>query len=185
MPTHPSRVLRIAFVTVLSLIGSLLLDAGTSWAAVPAPAAAPSKSSTGTTFEKEVLRLINKARSTKRKCGSKTYTKAKALKWNSKLALAAARHSSDMATRNYFSHTSKSGKKLPARIKATGYKYKAIGETLGAGYSTPKALVKAWLKSAPHCRILMSKSFTQLGVGHRSGKGKYVTYTTADFGKPK
>ena len=183
MPTHPN-VPRLAFLAVLSLIGSLLLNVGTAWTAAP-EAAAAAKSSGATTFEKEVLRQVNKARATTRKCGSKTYTKAKALKWNSKLASAAVGHSSDMAKRNYFSHKSQSGKTLSARVKATGYKYRALGESLAAGFTTPKAVVKAWLKSPGHCRILMSKSFTQLGVGHRSGKGDYTVYTTADFGKPK
>lgn len=184
MPTLRSRVFVVSLLSLLSLIGSTFTAPTIAQAA--APAAIPSSASTGsTTFEKQVLKLINKARASKRKCGSKTYAKAKALKWNNKLALSAEGHSSDMSNRNYFSHTSKSGKSAAARIKATGYKYKAMGETLAAGYTTPKAVVNAWLKSPSHCKILMSKSFTQLGVGYYSGKGKYVHYATANFGKPK
>lgn len=184
MPTHPSRLFFIALLSMLSLVGSAFTAPGIAQAA--APAAVPLSSvAKSTAFEKEVLSLVNKARSSKRKCGGKTYTQAKALKWNSKLALAAERHSTDMSKRNYFDHISKSGKSPSARIKAVGYKYKAMGETLAAGYTSPKAVVNAWLKSPGHCKILMSKSYTQLGVGHYSGKGKYVHYTTANFGKPK
>lgn len=191
MPTLSSRILCVAFLSTLSLIGSAFTGPGISQAAAPAaalPAATVvplSASAKASAFEKEVLALVNKARSTKRKCGGKTYAKAKALKWNGKLALAAELHSSDMSIRNYFSHTSKSGKSPGARIKAAGYKYKAMGEALAAGHATPKAVVNAWLKSTPHCKILMSKSYTQLGVGYYSGKGKYIHYTTANFGKPK
>lgn len=191
----PFRLFSVALVGVLSLLASIVAVpgdpspqaaavAGTSSAA-PTTAVALSTSADDTAFEKEVLALINKARSTKRKCGSKTYSKAKALKWNAKLALAAETHSVDMATRNYFSHTSKSGKSAGARIKATGYKYKAMGETLSAGRNTAAAVVASWLKSPAHCRILMSKSFTQVGIGFATGSGKYVYYTTADFAKPK
>ncbi len=194
MSPLPSRILCVALLSALSLIGSTFIDTGVSRAAgsataVPVAAIAvplASSSSGSTAFEKEVLALVNKARSSKRKCGSKTYAKAKALKWNGKLALAAERHSADMSSRNYFSHTTKkTGKSPGARIKAAGYKYKAMGETLAAGHATPKAVVNAWLKSTAHCKILMSKSYTQLGVGYYSGKGRYVHYTTADFGKPK
>ncbi len=137
------------------------------------------------TFEKQVLTLVNKARAKKRKCGAKTYAAAKALKWNAKLALAAERHSKDMSVRNYFSHTSKSGKSPYARIKATGYRYRAAAETLAAGYATPSAVVNGWLKSPGHCKIVMSKSYTQVGIGFYSGGGKYRHYTTANFAKPK
>ena len=188
MSRHPARVLCVALVSALGLFGSTLLDAGVARAAEPAApttAKVASSSSQAATFSQEVLKLVNKARATKRKCGAKTYSKAKPLKWNVKLAQAANNHSVDMATRNYFSHTSQNGRTAGARIKAAGYKYKAMGETLAAGHRTPKAVVNAWLKSPGHCKILMSKSYTQLGVGYAIGDGKYVHYTSASFAKPK
>ncbi|MCA0252368.1 MAG: CAP domain-containing protein [Actinobacteria bacterium] len=179
----------VATATVVGLIACGSATVGAPTTTVPAPvthsAVALATAKKKDAFEKDVLALINKARSSKRKCGSKTYAKAKPLKWNAKLALAAERHSTDMSKRDYFNHTSKSGKSPGSRIKATGYKYKAMGETLAAGYSTPKAVVKAWLKSPGHCKILMSKSFTQVGVGHYLGGGTYRHYITADFAKPK
>lgn len=197
MSTPASRLSCVALVGILALIGSSTVTSTSPTSAprlaataaivqtAPDTAVALASSTASTAFEKQVLALVNKARASKRKCGSKTYAKAKALKWNGKLAVAAEAHSADMANRNYFSHTSKSGKSPAARIKATGYKYKAMGETLAAGYATPKSVVNAWLKSTSHCKILMSKSYTQLGVGHYSGAGKYTYYTTANFAKPK
>ncbi|MDQ7993789.1 MAG: CAP domain-containing protein, partial [Propionicimonas sp.] len=191
-PMRPDRLaVRLAAAAAGLLLLSTGLDVSGSTEAAPpassekATAVALATTTNPSAFGKEVLSLINKARATKRKCGSTTYSAAKPLKWNTKLAAAALAHSKDMSVRNYFSHTSKSGRSPYSRIKATGYRYKAAGETLAAGYSTPKAVVNAWLKSKSHCKILMSKSFTQVGVGFYSGGGKYTNYTTADFGKPK
>lgn len=170
---------RLRIIAVL--VSLVLLTSGLSFVA---PLATAPEAAAAPTFEQEVLRLINKARSTKRKCGSTTYAAAKALKRNAKLAKAAESHSRDMSARNYFSHTNTKGQSPYARIKAAGYKYKAAGETLAAGYSTPSSVVNAWLKSTGHCKILMSKSYTQVGIGFYSGGGKYRNYTTADFGKP-
>lgn len=136
-------------------------------------------------FEKELLKQINKARSTSQKCGSTTYSAAKPLKWNSKLGTAAEKHSTEMSKKDYLSHNSANGASPFTRIKKAGYKYSAAGETIAAGYATPTSVVKAWLKSPGHCKVLMSKKFTQLGLGYFKGDGKYVNYTTADFGKPK
>jgi len=189
---HPQRTaVRIAAAAAgLLLLGTGLDTSGSAEAAPPAapertPAIALATTIDSRAFEKDVLALINKARASSRKCGSTTYTAAKPLAWNAKLGKAAAAHSKDMAVRNYFSHTSLSGLSPYARIRAAGYSYRAAGETLAAGYASPRTVVAAWLRSASHCRILMSKSFTQAGVGFYSGSGTYRHYTTADFGRPR
>ena len=178
----------IAVASGLALLAAGLSHSDATESAPPAALEHPiatALATTGQSFEKQLLALVNKARAKARTCDGKRYAATKALKWNTKLALAAERHSRDMAAKNYFSHTSKSGKSPYARIKATGYRYRAAGETLAAGYSTPSAVVNAWLKSPGHCKILMSKSYTQVGVGYYKGGGKYRHYTTADFAKPK
>lgn len=136
------------------------------------------------TFEKEVLRLTNAARATKRKCGSTTYKAVSALRWDGTLAKVAAGHSRDMAGKNYFSHNSKNGDSPFDRIKSAGYRYTAAGENIAAGYRTPKSVVTGWLKSPGHCKNIMNKSFTELGVGYATG-GYYGTYWTQNFGKPR
>ena len=104
------------------------------------------------TFEQEVLRLTNEARSAKRKCGSKTYKAAPALRWDATLAAVAAAHSRDMATRNYFNHKSKSGASPFDRMKAAGYRYDYAGENIAAGFASPKSVVNGWLRSSGHCK---------------------------------
>ena len=136
------------------------------------------------TMESEVLRLTNIARSKARKCGTVKYKAAKPLRADSTLARVALAHSIDMAERSYFSHTSLSGKTPFDRMRAAKYSYKAAGENIAAGFSTPKAVVDAWLASPGHCRVLMNRAYTELGVGYSTG-GYYGTYWTQDFGKPK
>ena len=136
------------------------------------------------TFEQEVLRLTNEARSTKRKCGSKTYRAAKPLRSDATLARVAAAHSADMAAREYFSHNSTNGRTPFDRIKAAGYRYSSAGENIAAGFRTPNSVVTAWLKSPGHCNNIMNRSFTELGVGYADG-GYYGSYWTQDFGKPR
>jgi len=136
------------------------------------------------TFEQEVLRLVNEARAHKRTCGSKTYKAAKPLRPNAKLASVSAAHSADMAARSYFSHTSRNGDSPFDRMKDAGYRYRYAGENIAAGFRSPASVVQAWLKSPGHCKNIMKKKYTQLGVGYATG-GYYGTYWTQDFGRPR
>ena len=135
-------------------------------------------------FDKSLLKAVNLARATKHVCAGVTYKPAKPVAWNTKLAKAAEGHSTEMATKNYLSHNSANGASAFTRIKSTGYRYTAAGENIAAGYNTPASIVKAWLASPEHCKVLMNKAYTQIGTGYYTGAGLYQHYTTADFGKP-
>lgn len=141
-------------------------------------------STTPTSYEAEVLRLTNAARSQARTCGGQSMPAAPPLTWNGRLGYAARAHSRDMAKRGYFSHTSADGTAFSTRISQTGYHWSAVGENIAAGYPTPAAVVDGWVHSPGHCVNLMSRSFTQLGVGFASG-GHYGTYWTQDFARPR
>ena len=187
---HPlPRALPFRLVAILA--GAFIILPVTQNAASATAAAVPAVVTSGYTvkyevssMDNEVLRLVNEARSAKRKCGKTTYKKVKPLVWSDSLGQAAVAHSTDMASGNYFSHYSRNGASPFTRIKATGYRYSSAGENIAAGYDTPAQVVKAWLKSPGHCKNIMKKSYTQLGVGYAEG-GKYGTYWTQDFGKPK
>ena len=77
------------------------------------------------------------------------------------------------------------GELTPAQEDAAGALLGHETGVLSAPTAFGKTVVAAWLKSASHCKILMSRKFTQLGVGFASGSGTYRNYTTADFGKPR
>ncbi|MBE0589379.1 MAG: CAP domain-containing protein [Hydrogenophaga sp.] len=86
------------------------------------------------------------------------------LVWNQRLFSAADRHARDMATRNYFSHTSLDGRSLAQRVAAEGYAWTSVGENLAAGQSTVDGVLSGWLSSPGHCSNLMSRQFEAVGV---------------------
>ncbi|HEU4411746.1 MAG TPA: CAP domain-containing protein [Polyangiaceae bacterium] len=131
----------------------------------------------------EVFNLVNQARAQPRVCGTQSFAAAPALRWDDRLGRAAQSHSTDMATKNYFSHTSPDGRTFVDRVKAEGYTFSALGENIAAGQTTASQVVNAWLKSAGHCKNIMNPNFRDIGIGHATG-GSFGVYWTQDFGKP-
>ena len=152
------KSLLVAPACTLALVAGIVAGPATAASAAPAPAM--------TAAEKKVLTLTNAAR---KKAGCKP------LKGNKRLALAARRHSKDMAVNKYFSHTSKDGSSPWDRIKRTGYKNPGA-ENIAYGYPSAKAVVKGWLKSPGHRANILNCGLKSLGVG------KYKTHWTQDFG---
>jgi uncharacterized protein YkwD len=112
-----------------------------------------------------VVCLINKKR---------TANHVRPVHANEALAAAAQAHTNAMTSQNFFSHE---GDGTPAsRASAAGYMAGArawgVGEDLFwgmAGRSTPRATVNAWMHSAPHRSVMLSRSFRQVGVGVGQG----------------
>ncbi|MCS6912143.1 MAG: CAP domain-containing protein [Myxococcales bacterium] len=137
------------------------------------------------TAAQEVVRLVNQARAAARTCGSRgTFPAAPPLAVDVRLTRAAQLHSQDMAQRNFFGHTGSDGSRPGDRITRQGYAWSAAGENIAAGYRTPQAVVDAWLASAGHCANIMSRTFTQTGVGVATG-GRYGIYWTQVFARPR
>ncbi len=145
---------------------------------------APTNTGTGsTTFAQRVLALTNTARAQARTCGTVAYPAAPALTYNAQLEQAAQAHAADMATRNYFSHTSQDGRTFDQRISATGYSWSTLAENIAAGQTTPEDVVAGWLNSPGHCQNIMNASLKELGVGYALNTGStYQTYWVQDFG---
>ena len=108
-------------------------------------------------FEKEVIRLVNIER---RKNGLSD------LKYNWELSRVAGYKSEDMNKRNYFSHTSPTYGTPFEMIRNFGITYRSAGENIAKGQKTPEAVVKAWMNSSGHRANILSKSFTEIGVGY-------------------
>lgn len=68
-----------------------------------------------------MLNLINSYRTTGCTCGTDKMPAVAKLTWNDKLGVSANKHTTDMASNNYFSHTSKDGRTMSDRITAEGY----------------------------------------------------------------
>jgi uncharacterized protein YkwD len=73
-------------------------------------------------FQAELMQRINAYRARGATCGSYgSFAPTSALTWNDPLQSAAARHSSDMASHNFFSHTGSDGSNAGTRITQAGY----------------------------------------------------------------
>ncbi|MFJ9311684.1 sigma-70 family RNA polymerase sigma factor [Streptomyces cyaneofuscatus] len=117
----------------------------------PAPAPAPPASEGG-----QVLQIVNTERA-KEGCGPVTS--------NDLLATAAQRHSADMASRDYFSHTSPDGTDPGDRITAAGYRWSTYGENIAKGQRTPADVMRAWMDSPGHRANILNCSFKEMGIG--------------------
>jgi uncharacterized protein YkwD len=94
----------------------------------------------------------------------------RSLHWNHDLARAAGEHARDMVRRHYFEHLSPGHRDHMDRIAAGGYNTSrcwSAGENLffSHGTSTPRQLVRAWMKSRAHRRNILRGRWHDLGVG--------------------
>ena len=136
----------------------------------PAPASQPA-SSGYSAFQNEVVRLVNVERS---KNG------LAALTADSLLMKTAAVKSQDMAKNNYFSHTSPTYGSPFDLMKQYGVSYRAAGENIAMGQTSPAQVMDGWMNSAGHRANILNSSFTKIGVGvAQNASGQY--YWTQHF----
>ena len=108
-----------------------------------------------------------------------------------RLARAGRAHARDMVRRGYFSHVTLEGARLSDRLRDAGYVgdggWWRVGETLAWGrgeLSSAAAIVRAWLRSRPHRRVLLGPTYRDVGVGVAAGLpfgGEGLTYAS-EFG---
>ncbi|NIQ40354.1 MAG: CAP domain-containing protein [Proteobacteria bacterium] len=138
------------------------------------------------TIETEMIRLINKARSSKRRCGLKRLPAANPMKWNSNLAKAALKHSIDMANHDFLGHRGSNGSWVTKRVEEEGYTWSSVGENISGGRESSKETIQAWLASPDHCANIMASFFTEIGAAcFRNPSSKYGTYWTLVLASPK
>jgi uncharacterized protein YkwD len=101
------------------------------------------------------------------------------LKVDPRLMRVAQRHSQDMATRGYFSHTTPDGTAWDTREIAAGYPAdKTGGENIAYGQATAAIVMNVWMHSPPHRENILSCEFTTIGIGYYPNGH----YWTQDFG---
>jgi uncharacterized protein YkwD len=154
-------------------ITSLVLFCGTN--------ARAQQSSGSAAFKKDFLTYINDIRKKGCTCGITYMPPVSPLSWNQQLESAAMGHATDMAQKNYFSHTSKDGRTMENRIAAAGYTYNgfksyAVGENIAQGQLSIDEVMRGWFKSEGHCKNLMNHAFKEVGVALND------TYWVQDFG---
>ena len=179
------------WVRVTNTVGTADSDAATVTVnAVPGPTPTPTPTpgpgpspNPVEAFEVDVLALVNSHRAAGAVCGTTSYSAAPSLVMDSRLRDAARLHSQDMASQNYFSHTSLDGRTFSQRISATGFNgARPWGENIGAGYPTPQAVVAGLMASPGHCANIMNPSYRAIGVGYAFGAtSTYGHYWTQNF----
>lgn len=151
----------------------------TTTRARPAPSRTPRPTTTPTTTRPtpsgvagQILTLVNAQRA---KAGCKAVT------LDARLTAAAAGHAQDMATHDYFSHTSRDGRTFVDRIRAAGYPVPR-SENIAAGQPTVAAVMDAWMGSAGHRANILDCSAVAMGAASAQG-GSYGIYWVQDFGR--
>jgi uncharacterized protein YkwD len=137
-----------------------------------------------TSAEVSVVKLLNQTR---------TQHGLRALHVRTSLCRAARAHSREMIRKGFFSHLSLNGESPAARVRRCGYALKGAswcaGEVIGYGTGpagTPRAIVKAWLRSKAHRAILLNPLWRDVGVGRASGTFRSrsgATMFTVDVGR--
>jgi uncharacterized protein YkwD len=86
------------------------------------------------------------------------------LKVDSRLTNAAQQYSTDMAQRNFFSHTSPDGTTFDQRIRAAGYPSPAA-ENIAKGQRSAQEVMNSWMQSDGHRRNILNCRYATIGVG--------------------
>jgi uncharacterized protein YkwD len=135
-------------------------------------------------FQRDVLKHVNAVRAQARQCGDAGMAPAAPLGWNDVLFDAAADHSRDMASRNYFDHTDGEGNRVMQRATARGYVWRAIGENIAGGDGSVDRVMAGWLRSPGHCKNIMNPDYADIGVAcvERDGT-RWGTYWTMVLGR--
>jgi uncharacterized protein YkwD len=137
------------------------------------------------TLENQVLTLVNQRRAAGATCGGVVKPPVAALTMETRLRCAARKHSKDMGTNNFFSHTGSNGSTPWQRMTSAGYTYRTAAENIAAGYGTAQAVVDGWMTSTGHCNNIMNGALKQTGIGYFNGPtSTYRAYWTQNFGTP-
>lgn len=124
---------------------------------------APQSSEFNTTYEADVLRLVNIERN---KNGLSSLTKDS--------GATNVAHLRAKEILKSFSHTRPDGSSCFTAAKELGVTYRTAGENIAYGYSTPEQVVKGWMNSEGHRKNILSDSFKKIGIGcYKSGNTLY------------
>jgi uncharacterized YkwD family protein/spore coat assembly protein SafA len=125
-------------------------------------------------LENEVIRLVNVERA---KYGLPKLTQ------NWELCRVARYKSQDMINKHYFAHNSPTYGSPFRMMESFGFKFSAAGENIAMGQRTPAEVMRAWMNSPGHRANILSKNYSQIGVGvAKSSNG--TMYWTQMFIKP-
>ena len=143
---------------------------------VPAVGQAAAETSYSGSSENRVLVLLNDIR---HEHGLSSFVASRALR------AAAREHSADMLARGYFEHDGPN-ESFDKRIRRF-LKSPLVGENIAWGtgrYASPESIVRLWMNSSPHRRIILMPSLHRVGLGVAKGSfqgNQGAVMATADF----
>lgn len=146
--------------------GTLVYRLGESGGFDPAPVAL---ANTDTIMKDEVVDLVNEQRA---KAGCDP------LVVDPRLAQAAEEHSTDMAERQYFAHTTPEGLTFRDRIQSAGYVNPQTAENIARGQTDASQVMNSWMDSPGHRANILNCDLARVGVG----LDENGMYWTQDFG---
>ncbi|KAG7399659.1 hypothetical protein PHYBOEH_008302 [Phytophthora boehmeriae] len=124
-------------------------------------------------YQSEMLALVNKQR---------TAQGLSSLCLNSKLLSSSARHSDDMAAKNYMAHNGSDGSTMEERITEAGFIWSAVGENVAAGQEDVESVMTAWMNSPEHKANILG-DYKMFGSAYAyNADSEYKHYWTQDFG---
>ena len=126
---------------------------------------ASSKNVDNLSFEEQVVALVNEQRAA---------NGLKPLTLSTELSNAARAKSQDMHDKKYFAHESPTYGSPFEMLTSFGISYRSAGENIAMGYSTPEAVMNAWMNSSGHRANILNASYTKIGVGYVAD-GNYWT----------
>ena len=154
---------------------ALLLTAAASTLTFAFPATG-ADAATLDTSEGDLLRVVNEFRASR---GLPTLAVSDTLTFSAKWM------ATDMATKDYFAHTSLDGRSPQQRMADAGYPaYSAwTGEDLAAGFSGAREVLQGWIDSPAHYAVLINPEYRAIGIGRAYGaSSSYKWYWAANFG---
>lgn len=156
------------------------------WMVFAAPVALPGPGD-AEFIARQILDLVNRARSSGRRCGGVAYPAVPPLTLNPVLSGAALTHSQSMAHYEEFDHRGHDGSSPASRVTRAGYgSYVIVGENIAAGAMTPAEVTEGWLQSPAHCENIMDGRFAEIGIAYAVNTGSSeLVYWTQDFATPR
>ncbi|WP_168123724.1 CAP domain-containing protein [Paenibacillus sp. HB172176] len=129
--------------------------------ATPAPTPAPTTSTEQSTFQTQVVDLVNQERA---KAG------LGALETDNLLTKVATEKARDMYVNNYFDHNSPTYGSPFDMMRSFGVTYSYAGENIAMGQPTPQQVMTDWMNSAGHRANILNSHFGKIGVGYVNGE---------------
>ncbi len=167
--------MRRSAIVVLAVVAASIIGSAARASAAPKPATKAVPTPALDAEESSFCRGINSYRVQQGLVPLQvSITMTKAAKWDT----------TDMAQKNYFSHTDSAGRDPFKRMAAFGYTFQtAEGENIAAGNATAAATLAQWKASPPHNQNMLNAGYKVIGISRSYSAGAtYGWYWTTDFG---